>query len=154
MPEKETWVRIIELSNEVLKLEYSFIVYYPKLVHPLQDQGLKQQLTLMGRDSMHQAVMIARLIEELGGQLQWTLHPFPKQLDPTGLFEAQLEKEKLARWLHRQALELAETPQLKEALRRIAQTEEGHIYLMEAILARLRATPKQPFHLDYGLDLF
>jgi len=73
----------------------------------------------------------------MGGHPRWSFEPFPYQTDLVKVFESQLEKEKLALELHRQAARLAPSASLGEKFNALAKEEQGHIQVVKDILARL-----------------
>jgi len=129
------------ILGRTLEVEYRFIFHYPRLLPLVPDEESRHALKTLGDNSVQHAEIVATVIRALGGeQVIPTIDPLPEPLDLPQLFREQLEYERLALALHRQAAEVV-GPGYADQFRAIAAQEEGHIQLVEGILGRLSATP-------------
>lgn len=134
---KRRLARLLDALNESLRVEYTLIIHYPRLVGLLEDEEARRLVLRLGQDSMRHANIVAAAIQELGGTPQWGFDPFPEGMSLAQIFELQLEKEKLALYLHQRSCELADSPDLEKRLRQIATEEEYHINTVQLILGKL-----------------
>jgi bacterioferritin len=134
---KDDFPRIIELLNQVLKLEYSLIIHYPRIASYIDDEETKEMVIRLCEYSMPHADVIAKAIRELGGEPIWNFDPFPELASLIPLFRVQLDKEKLALSLHTETANLVPNPMLRDKIARMANEEKEHIKLVETILSRL-----------------
>jgi rubrerythrin len=133
---KETTL-ILELLNKILKLEYSLIIYYPRIAAFIKDEQVRQEALQLGSASVLHADTVAKAIAKLGGTPQWAFEPFPDEADLRKIFMDQLEKEKLAYELHRQSSELAPDASFRDTFSKLAREEQAHIQTVKNILAKL-----------------
>lgn len=80
---------------------------------------------------------VSRAITKLGGRPNWTLGPFPREKDLRKIFQAQLEKEKLALKLHQQIVGLTTDSSLRSQFIEMTKEEELHVKTVEKIISRL-----------------
>jgi bacterioferritin len=123
--------------NNVLKIEYTLIVHYPRLASSIKDDEARKLALKLGTDSVRHADIVSRAITTLGGRPAWTFAPLPEDFDILQIFRIQLEKEKLALKLHRQAADLAQSRPIAAALKAIAVDEEHHIAAVELIIKKI-----------------
>ena len=133
----------IDLLNEVLRLEYSMIVHIPRLASFVEDEETRRLVLKLGSDSIPHADVVANIIREFGGTPDWSLEPFPRETDLVEIFQVQLEKEKLACQLYRQASDAVRVGSLRDKLGHQAREEESHIRIVEDILSRLSQAPRK-----------
>ena len=136
MKDKMDLVSVVQLLNQALRLEYSLIIHYPRLASVLRDAETKELALQLGSASIKHADVVANTIQQLGGTPDWSFEPFPEDTDLVRIFQTQLEKEKLARRLHRQSAGLV-PGSLRDQLAELAGEEESHIKIVEDILSRL-----------------
>jgi rubrerythrin len=129
--------QILELLNKILRLEYSLIVYYPRIAAAIRDPQVRQEVLQLGSASVPHADTVARIITKLGGTPEWAFDPFPDTDDLVRTFERQLEKEKIAYDLHLQSSRLAPDPEMRDSFARLAKEEQSHIRTVLNILTRL-----------------
>ncbi len=134
---KDVYPRIIEVLNQSLKLEYSLITHYPRIASSIDDEEIKKMAIRLGEYSTRHADIVARAIQELGGEPIWNLDPFPESASLIPIFRIQLDKEKLALSLHTEEANLIPNPMLRGKFTRMAEEEKEHIKLVEAILSKL-----------------
>ena len=134
---KDASPRIIELLNQVLKLEYSLIIHYPRIASYIDDEETKETAVRLGEYSTRHADVAAKAIRELGGEPIWNFDSFPELTSLIPIFRIQLDKEKLALSLHTEAASLAPNPMLRDKFTQMAKDEKEHIKLVETILSRL-----------------
>jgi len=128
---------LLELLNQILKLEYSLIIHYPRLASAIKDESARKRALQLGSASVHHADTVAKAISKLGGKPYWSFEPFPEESDMLKIFQRQLEKEKLALQLHRQSAYLMMDALLRDKVDQLAKEEESHIQTVEYILSRL-----------------
>ena len=127
----------LELLNQVLKLEYSMIVHYPRLASAIEDVEIRKLALQLGSASVHHADTVAKAISRLGGTPRWSFEPFPEEPDIIEIFRVQLEKEQTAERLHHQCVALVDDPSLSQRLKEIAEEEHFHVRIVNDILAKL-----------------
>jgi len=133
----ESLSRMLDLLNQVLQLEYSLIVHYPRLASAIRDEQARAMVLQLGSASIRHADVVADTIIKLGGNPRWSFEAFPEQLDIITIFQGQLEKENLALQLHRQSARLAPDVLLGNKFNELAQEEEAHIQVVKNILSKL-----------------
>jgi len=127
----------ISLLNQILQLEYSLIVHYPRLASAIRDEAVRKLALGLGSASVDHANIVAKAITKLGGKPVWSFGAFPHGKDTSEIFKIQLEKEKLALKLHQQSAELIMNASLKDDFNKLAKEEESHIKTVENILSKL-----------------
>ncbi len=134
---KDASPRIIELLNQVLKVEYSLIIHYPRIASYIDDEETKETAVRLGEYSTRHADVAAKAIRELGGKPIWNFDPFPEVDSIIPIFRIQLNKEKQALNLHTEAANLVTNPVLRDKFTQMAKEEKEHIKLVETILSRV-----------------
>lgn len=129
--------RLLDNLNEALGIEYSMIIHYPRLVNILKDKETRELVNKLGTDSLRHVDIVAKAINELGGEPNWAFEPFPDEIDFIRIFQEQLRSEELALKLHRQNASLAPSLALREIFKNVANDEENHIEIVRNILSRL-----------------
>lgn len=129
---------LVSVLNRALQVEYSMIYHYPRITSRLRDEEAKRVLDRLVSESLEHADMIAAAVRDLGGEPAYVIGPFPEHLDLIEVLRLQLEKEKLALQLHREAAGLVpRSNALRMTLSDIAKAEEYHILAVEGVLSRL-----------------
>ena len=128
---------LLELLNQTLELEYTLIIYYPRIASAIQDKETKQLAQSLGTASIGHADTVAHAITKLGGTPHWSFGSFPAEMDLKKIFKAQLEKEKLALKLHQQVVGMITDFSIRDEFIGLPKEEELHIKTVEKILARL-----------------
>jgi len=128
---------LLDALNRTLELEYTLIIYYPRISERIRDFDTKQLAQSLGTASIGHADTVSRAITKLGGKPNWTLGPFPHEKDLKKIFQEQLEKEKLALQLHQQIVGLTTDSSLRIQFIEMAKEEELHIKTVEKIISRL-----------------
>jgi bacterioferritin (cytochrome b1) len=128
---------ILDNLNKSLRLEYSLIIYYPLINMRIRDIQIKKMVTTLGTMSIKHADTVADAITSLGGTPQWEFDPAPEDIDLKKIFLVQLEKERLALKLHTETSQLITDKSMRAKFEGIAKQEEGHIIIVENILALL-----------------
>ena len=128
---------LVELLNKILKIEYTLIVHYPRLADSIRDNETRKLALKLSTDSVKHADSVSRAITALGGRPVWAFEPLAEDFDILQIFRTQLEKEKLALKLHRQAADLAPSQPLAAAFKTIATDEERHIEIVELIIKKI-----------------
>jgi rubrerythrin len=136
---------LVELLNRILRLEYSLIVYYPRIAASIRNVQARQEALQLGSASVQHADTVARAITQLGGSPEWSFDPFPDENDLVKTFQRQLEKEKLAYELHSQCANQAPNAELHRTFSKLAEEEQYHMRTVEKILEKLnQPTAKIP----------
>jgi bacterioferritin len=133
---------LIELLNQILKLEYSFIVNYPRLGRMIKDTSTRILVNSLGLASIRHADVVADASHRLGGNPISHFESIPDNPDLVDLFTQQLDKENLALSLHQQCAELTKDEELKLELFGIADEEKAHIKTTEKIIFNLKQGAK------------
>jgi rubrerythrin len=129
---------LVELLNQALSIEYEFVVHYPRLAMSLEDRQLAQFLSRFGAASVSHANIVAGFIWEMGGSPSWNLAPSPSEMpDIASFLEDQLERERRAADIYRDAAALAQDKHMRRRLSRLRQVEIRHARMIEkALLGR------------------
>ena len=153
---------ILNLLNESIKVEYGMIVAYPRLIdHLVQVEELPPEkvpttLARLGEESAKHMNKTANIITSLGRDPQWNLAAVDIMDDVRRVLREQMEKEKLALSVYRQARKVAEESQVKgfrglfqkqstrmsrgmiiDILTEMAADEERHIILLQNAIDQL-----------------
>ena len=128
---------ILELLNQVLQLEYTMVVHYPRIASTISDIKTRELVLSLGTASVKHADIIANTISSLGGDPAWSFEPFPAETDLVRIFRKQMEKEQQALRRHEKSASLIRDRSLKMKLTQLATDEEKHIETVEEILSRL-----------------
>lgn len=129
--------KIIDFFNDILRLEYSLIVQYPRLASRIKDNEIKKLAQELGIASVEHADTIANIIKQLGGKASWSFEPLPQEDDLVKIFQLQLGKEEKALQMHQQAAGMVGDFQLKDQMAQLASDEKYHIKIAEKIIAGL-----------------
>ena len=128
---------LLDLLNQTLELEYTLIIYYPRIASAIRDLETKQLALSLGTASIGHADTVAHAITKMGGNPHWSFGPFPTEKDLRKIFQGQLEKEKLALKLHQQIVNLIADYSIRDEFIRLSKEEESHIKTVEKILISL-----------------
>jgi bacterioferritin (cytochrome b1) len=128
---------LLDLLNQTLELEYTLIIYYPRIASAIQDPEAKQLAQSLGTASIGHADTVANAITKLGGTPHWSFGAFPNERDLKKIFLDQLEKEKLALKLHQQIVGMITDYSIRGKFSELAKEEESHIRTVEKILTKL-----------------
>ncbi len=128
----------LDLLNQALRVEYSMIHHYPRLASLIEDEEIKQLVLKLGHVSINHADIVASMIRELGGDVDWSFEFAPLETDLIKIFQTQLEREHLAFELHQQNVDLSHDSSAKEKFRKLVKDETDHIRTVESILSRLK----------------
>lgn len=130
--------KLLDLLNQTLELEYTLIIYYPRIASAIQDEETKKLAQSLGTASIDHADIVSNAITKLGGIPHWSFGAFPDEMDFNKIFQNQLEKEKLALKLHNQIVGLITDYSIRNKFAEMAKEEEHHIKTVEKILERLK----------------
>ena len=129
----------VDLLNQILKMEYSLIIHYPRLANRIKDKEMKKLVQELGIASISHADTVANIIMKLGGNAIWSFEQLPEEDSLVKIFQLQLEKEKTALQLHQQAAKLVIDSQMRAQLSGLAEEERSHIKVADGIIAGLEA---------------
>jgi len=132
-------IKIIDVLNRGLQAECSLIYHYPRIISLLRNKKAKKALDRLVSESLEHADMIAAAVRQLGGEpVYYAMGPFPAHLELAEGLRLQLEEERLALQLHREAAGLfPPSNSLRKTFSAIAKAEEYHILAIEGVLSRL-----------------
>jgi rubrerythrin len=130
---------IVDLLGQIIKLEYSMIVNYPRLAQMIKDKETQDLTNALGIASMRHADVASKALAQLGGNPRWSFEGLAGELDLKSVFDKQLEKEILALNMHRQCAGLTQDRTLKTEFLTMAEEEKAHIKTVEKIIGNLRA---------------
>ena len=128
---------MIDLLNQVLQIEYSMIVNYPRLTSHLENEATRDKALQLGQDSIRHADIVSNIITELGGEPNWSFTTIDQETPLSELFSEQFGAEKLAYDSYKKCAGLSSDTVLQDQLRSIAEEEKEHMQLVEDILAEL-----------------
>ncbi|APV43850.1 bacterioferritin [Dehalogenimonas formicexedens] len=137
-PAKTDYSPVIDLLNQVLTLEYSIIIHFPRISGVFKDRDIRDKALYLSSASVKHAGVVSEAIESLGGKAEWNFEPFPDDGNLVRMFEEQVDKEKLAHRLHMECVKLLPEG-LKPKFRQIAAEEEWHEKIASEVLQYLRA---------------
>ena len=125
---------IVGLLNQSLQVEYAMILNYPRLIDKLvivdhiNDEQLNKDLERLGKESMNHAGWVGQLIAQLGDKPEWVIDVIDRMVDVDKMLALQLEKEKAALLLYKEARRVAEknkfTVQVRDFLGRLIRMED------------------------------
>ena len=110
---------IIDLLNKSLRVEYGMVMNYPRIIDQIvnidktQSEEFINNCERLGKDSFRHATVVAKLIEELGGQPQFEIVPIDRMIDIQRALVEQLGKEKAVMSIYQDAKRIAQTNQAK-----------------------------------------
>ena len=128
---------VVALLNTILDLEYTIVVYYPRLSRMVSDREVRDMVNKLGVASVRHADVVARAITRFKGKPVWALEPFALDDGLSAIFQRQLEKEETARRLHLHIAALMRDDRSRTEFESISREEESHIAIVKDILKRL-----------------
>jgi hypothetical protein len=126
------------LLNQILRLEYSFMLNYPRLAHLIKDSKTSAMIGSLGRDRVRHINFLVASSHRLGGIPVWDFENLPDDPDPVEIFAEYLAKENLALMLYRQCAILVENEELKSKFSDLANEQDVHIKTIETIIFNIR----------------
>ncbi len=103
---------LIAMLNKAIQVEYDLILNYPRIidyfvnVEKLNDERFLSDLETIGKDSLRHLNWDMALIKSLGGEHKWDLNIIERHYDFQKRRGQQLEKEKTAAELYKEAIRL------------------------------------------------
>ncbi|MFC1940786.1 ferritin-like domain-containing protein [Chloroflexota bacterium] len=165
---------IANLLNTALQIEYGVILNYPRIIDQLvnidkaTDKNLINNLERLGKDSFRHSAVVSKLIEELGGKVEWEMAAIDRLIDISSMLSEQLEKERVAMSIYEDAKHIAQKNQAKsrgfwgkmflrrmeirndimrskviDILTKLQYEEREHIKLVEVTLSQIGTTPEK-----------
>jgi len=104
---------IAELCRKSVVVEYDMILNYPRIIdhivnfEKIKDEQLIKDIDRLGYDSLGHFSKMDGIIRNLGGEMVWAPSTLPRLVDVVDILERQLEKEKAARDLYKEAKKIA-----------------------------------------------
>lgn len=135
---RETIQKLVKLLNQSLRIEYNFVIHYPRIAQLVRDEETKKLILDLCNASVHHADVVANIITHLGGKPDWSFDLFPEGMGPSEIFQIQLEKEKQALQLHQNSAALISSASQGNALNDVANEEKAHIMTVNRIIERLK----------------
>jgi bacterioferritin (cytochrome b1) len=126
------------LLNQILRLEYSFILNYPRLAHLVKDSKTSAMIRSLGSDRVRRTNFLVASCHRLGGIPIWDFENLPDNPDPVEIFAEYLAKENLASKLYRQCAILVENEELTSKFSDLANEQEVHIKTIETVVFNIR----------------
>ena len=111
---------IVDLLNRGIHAEYGMVMNYPRILDQIANIGKSQSEEFIkdaerfGKDSFRHATIVAKLVEELGGEPEFEMLTIDRMVDIHSLLVEQLGKEKLAESLYKEARLIAQNNQAKD----------------------------------------
>jgi bacterioferritin (cytochrome b1) len=129
---------LVDLLAQILKLEYSFMMNYPRLGRMINDNKTSELACSLGKvRATHTDVVIAAS-HRLGGIPIWNFENIPDNPELVEIFIKQLDKENLMYQLYLKSAELVKDEDLKIEFSAIANEEKTHIKTIEKIIFNLK----------------
>ena len=111
---------IVDLLNRGIHVEYAMVMNYPRIIDQVKNIDESQSEEFIngaerfGKDSFHHSTIVAKLIEELGGEPEFNMLPIDRMVDVHSLLVEQMGHERLAESLYKEARLIAQNCQAKE----------------------------------------
>ncbi len=111
---------LVALLNKATQVEYGIILNYPRIIDHLvgyeeiNDELLIPDLERLGKDSTRHLGWVMDIIKCLGGKPLWQMGTVERLFNAHELGAQQLEKEKMAVELYKEAIHLARKNVVKE----------------------------------------
>lgn len=111
---KDTQKALAKLFNDIIQVEYSMILNYPRMIDRLimldgiDDEQLNHDLERLGKDSTRHMGRLGEMIIQLGGKPVWEMEIVDRLVDVEKALKEQLSREKAARLLYLEAKHVIE----------------------------------------------
>ncbi|MFC2035657.1 ferritin-like domain-containing protein [Chloroflexota bacterium] len=111
---------LITILNKVVKVEYGMITNYPRIVdyfvsiEKINDEAFLSYLEMIGKESTRHLGLVIDIVKSLGGEPGWQMGVIEKTFDAREHGTQQLEREKEAVELYKQAILVARNNTVKE----------------------------------------
>ncbi len=111
---------IVALLNKGIHVEYGMVMNYPRMLDQIvnidksQSEEFINNAERFGKDSFRHSTIVAKLIEELGGEPEFEMLNIDRMVDIHSLLVDQLGKEKLAESLYKESRLIDQNNQAKE----------------------------------------
>jgi rubrerythrin len=137
---RETLQKLVQLLNQALRIEYNFVIHYPRIAQTIKDEETRKLILDLCNASVHHSDVVAGIITRLGGKPDWSFDLFPEEMDTLKIFQAQLEKERQALDLHKRIADLIPSGPHGNSLKDVASEEEYHILTVSRIIEKLKSS--------------
>jgi rubrerythrin len=123
---KECKEALCALLNKAIQVEYGVILNYPRIIDYLanyekvNDEIFLADLERLGTDSARHLGCVVEIIRKLGGEPVWQMDTIERLFDAHATGVQQLEKEKMAVELYKQAIHLVRKNLVTEKVRDFA----------------------------------
>ena len=137
---------VVSLLNKGVVVEYDTITNFPRVcdrlrdMNPNIDEGIINRIIRVGEDSIQHYNYIYRLIRDLGGEPQFNFQTLSRMPDTHDFLLKQLDKERAAESIYREAARIIGDPSKNESARilnQIATDEGNHVIVLEHVISGL-----------------
>ena len=104
---------LVALLNNAIQVEYGLMQNYPRIIdylvnyEKINDEMFVSDLERLGKDSVRHLGWIVDIIKSFGGESIWQMNPIERLFDARKVGNQQLEKEKMAVEMYKEAIRLA-----------------------------------------------
>ena len=135
---------LVNLLNQILKLEYALIETYPSLARSIKDEYTSAILTSLAIASVKHVDIVTEAFETLEETPQSHLVNMEETPNLIEFFTQQLDKEKLAMKLLQQCAGLIREETLQFEFSCMAEEEYTHIKIVKMIIFNLKHSSDKP----------
>lgn len=128
---------LIRILNEAISAEYGALFLLPQHVAQVRDEETKRQLKLILEMELEHAEKTAQMIYQLGAEPKADLPQLRPRSGLREILDVHLAGEKEAVDIYTRAEAKCQDPAMREVLAGMRGEEEGHLRLIERLLARL-----------------
>ncbi|MEE9516825.1 MAG: hypothetical protein V3V52_06960 [Candidatus Adiutricales bacterium] len=117
---------LIAVLKKAIQVEYDLIFNYPRVIDSfikfdkINDERFLSDVETIGKDSLRHLNWDVDIIESLGGEYDWNINAVERYYDVNERRGQQLEKEKAAAELYKQAIRLVRENIVKEKVEDIS----------------------------------
>ncbi len=117
---------LIAVLKKAIQVEYDLIFNYPRVIDSfikfdkINDERFLSDVETIGKDSLRHLNWDVDIIESLGGEYDWNINAVERYYDVNERRGQQLEKEKAAAGLYKQAIRLVRENIVKEKVEDIS----------------------------------
>jgi hypothetical protein len=128
---------LIVLLDQLLKLEYSFVIVCPRSARLIKDNDTRILVGSVGMASVRHADIVAAASTKFGGNPIWQSEDALDGPDLIEMFRGQLDKAKEAFQLHQQCLRLIRDENFEFEFSNMAEEEQTKIKTLQKVITNL-----------------
>ena len=128
---------LVRILNEAISAEYGALFLLPQHVAQVRDEETKRQLKLILEMELEHAEKTAQMIYQLGAEPKADLPQLRPRSGLREILDVHLAGEKEAIDIYTRAEAKCQDPVMRKVLAGMRGEEEGHLRLIERLLARL-----------------